>query len=179
MKIIAISKSWVMLCSRVSSTELTLQCERKTRKNGYIEVSFWPLIFSSVQNLTFYGLKKNINVFFHRLKLKTELKKVFFMAQVAKPKSNGNYNHTVQRSSLISPSFCMQTHVHILPWNKKMKELGEENWWWAAYYHLPGSESMSLYVGFLLHTIKCHLSSCVNCVGSSWRLTCVKREGLT
>ena len=34
----------------------------------------------SVQNLAFYGLKKNINIFSHRLMLKIELKKVFFMA---------------------------------------------------------------------------------------------------
>ena len=80
LKIHAISKSWVMLRTRVSATKLTLRCERKTSKNGYVEVSFWPLIFSSVQNLTFYGLKKNINAFSHRLMLKIELKKVFFMA---------------------------------------------------------------------------------------------------
>ena len=66
-----------MLRSRVSTTEFTMRCERKTRKNGLVEVSFWPLIFSSVQNLTFYGLKKNINVFSHRLMLKIELKKFF------------------------------------------------------------------------------------------------------
>ena len=78
-----------MLCSRVGTTELTLRCERKTSNNDYVEVSFWPLIFSSVQNLTFYGLKKNINVFSHRLMLKIE------SASLAKPKSNGNDNHTV------------------------------------------------------------------------------------
>ena len=84
-----------MLCSRVSTTELTLRCERKTRKNGKVEVSFWPLIFSSVQKLTFHGLKKNINVFSQRLMLNIELKKIFFMASFANPKSNGNDNHTV------------------------------------------------------------------------------------
>ena len=95
LRITVISKSWVMLRSRVGTTELTLRCERKTRKKRLRWGQFLASLFSSVQNLTFYRSKKNINVFSHRSMLKIELKKVFFMAWLAKPKSDGNDNHTV------------------------------------------------------------------------------------
>ena len=74
------------LCYALESVLLSWRCaaREKQEKNGYVEVSFCPLIFSSVQNLFFLRLQKEYQCIFPSIHAQNRIEKGFFHRLISK-----------------------------------------------------------------------------------------------